>query len=239
MILKRFRLLSWNIGQGGAKRSAAIVDALVRHNPDVIFLQEYRIASVPAIVRPLKEHGWSHVANNLTRPNISSLCVLSRTKLKPLVTPLDCPDPRRWLMLQIEGIQGTFTNLHIPPTGKGSLKKPFWDCILKHAQAQLKSPSMFVGTLNTGLPRIDEEGRSFVCSASFRQLGELGYSDLWRNFHGAKREYSWYSHYGNGFRVHNAFGSPEMSKRVARCDFDHSPHETGSSSHSMLIIDLH
>jgi hypothetical protein len=36
------RLLAWNIRQGGGSRLVGIIDALARHDADVLILSEYR-----------------------------------------------------------------------------------------------------------------------------------------------------------------------------------------------------
>jgi exonuclease III len=65
-----------------------------------------------------------------------------------------------------------------------------------------------------------------------------------RHLHGDSREYTWYSHRNNGFRLDYAFCSPHLAAAVAYVQhawgYDHSQPERRDalSDHAALIIDL-
>ncbi len=231
------KLVSWNVSHGGGKRTGAIVETLMRLSPDVIALQEFRTSSIPAILEPLRDAGWKYKASTTSQPATNGICVLSRFGLRTTNPPLDCPAPRRWLCFESEGSRGSFAILHIPAAGKKSCKKEFWDCILQYARANLETPFLFAGSFNTGIPLVDETSRSFVCAKQFRELSEIGFTDLWRKFHGDVREYTWFSNYGNGFRLDHAFASPGMTERAVRCEYIHEPRTEGTSYHSLVLLE--
>jgi exonuclease III len=75
-------------------------------------------------------------------------------------------------------------------------------------------------------------------------MGERAWADAFRHLHGDRREYSWYSHRNNGFRLDQAFCNPQLlcSLRGFRHAWGLNPDEPGRreglSDHAALIIDL-
>ena len=62
------RLLAWNIRQGGGTRLAAIAEALMRHEADVLVLSEYRGGDAALRLREaLARLGYKHVTAPLPR----------------------------------------------------------------------------------------------------------------------------------------------------------------------------
>jgi hypothetical protein len=59
---------------------------------------------------------------------------------------------------------------------------------------------MFIGDWNTGAHKIDEKGRTFVCSDEFRKLSARGWTDLWRHHNPGTTEFTWYSKLKGGAR---------------------------------------
>ena len=71
-----------------------------------------------------------------------------------------------------------------------------------------------------------------------------GWLDAFRLVHGAKREYTWYSHRNNGFRLDQAFVSPELSGQIGATyhkwgqDRDYSNRRDALSDHAALLLKL-
>jgi exonuclease III len=70
------------------------------------------------------------------------------------------------------------------------------------------------------------------------RVAELGFCDLWRQRYPDGREFSWYSHRGNGFRIDHAFLSPALAKRAGTVRYSHAERLAGLSDHSALILEL-
>ena len=51
------RILSWNIRQGGGRRLGQIVDAIARHEPDVVAINETHARTQPHLIDALKGRG--------------------------------------------------------------------------------------------------------------------------------------------------------------------------------------
>jgi exonuclease III len=118
----------------------------------------------------------------------------------------------------------------------GQAKTRFWDALLGIAMTSAH-PTLLVGDFNTGRHRIDETGKTFNLADRFEQLTEK-WTDAWRHIHGDKREFTWFSRSGNGFRIDHAFVTASLSDRLERAEYSQVEREQGVSDHSPLIVDL-
>ena len=84
----------------------------------------------------------------------------------------------------------------------------------------------------------DEPGAIDKCAYFMDRVAELGFCDLWRHRYPDGREFSWYSHRGNGFRIDHAFLSPALARRAGTVRYSHDERLAGLSDHSALILEL-
>ena len=108
--------------------------------------------------------------------------------------------------------------------------------------------TLLIGDANCGKRGIDEESpqpaRFYREHDWITGFEDRGWIDAFRHLHGDKREYSWYSHRNNGFRLDYAFGSPELgaSIKAARYVWGSDPEDIqrreALSDHAALIVDL-
>ncbi|MBI4890031.1 MAG: endonuclease/exonuclease/phosphatase family protein [Acidobacteria bacterium] len=240
------KILSWNIMQGGGKRSGEIVAAIRRHGPDVIALTEITAGSVERLVRSLKSDGWGEAFTTDPRGREYGICVLSRTPMRQLASQNEMPcGGLRWLEVELPAHGFTLGVVYIlPRAGKERpLKERDWDALLKAAKLRKERPYLFMGDWNTGRHRVDEVGSVVPCSDKFVDLGASGWIDVWRNFHGERREFTWYSRMrggvlGNGFRLDHAFSSAPLAPRLRGCRYSHAEREAGSSDHSVMLVEV-
>jgi exonuclease III len=132
--------------------------------------------------------------------------------------------------------------VYVPVISAVSLanKRRFWGMLHDAARRRLEEPYVLVGDLNTGDFPIDKEtpGRPFSCTQEYRQMCELGMVEAWRAANGDRREYSWRSRQGTGFRLDHAFLSPGIRARLTGARYSHGEREAKISDHSILIVDL-
>ena len=69
-------------------------------------------------------------------------------------------------------------------------------------------------------------------------MQELGMFDAFRLKNGDKKEYSWFSHQGNGFRYDHTWLSHKLCERVNQCVYSHTEREDKLADHSMMILEL-
>jgi exonuclease III len=70
------------------------------------------------------------------------------------------------------------------------------------------------------------------------RMDAIGFRDLWRHRYPDGREFTWYSHRGNGFRIDHAFLSPSLANRAGAVRYSHEERLAGLSDHSVLLLDL-
>ncbi len=176
------------------------------------------------------------------------IAVFSRTPiyLKPCPAP---PESQvRWLNIDLPEYGFGVGVLHVMAAG-ASVKSPctvaktrFWNAVLGTAEARLHEPNLLVGDWNTGAHRLDEVGKTFICSEHFAKLSAIGWTDMWRHHHPGTTEFTWYSKRDgvrrNGFRVDHVFATPSLRPRVTSCRYSHVERDAGVTDHSMVIVEV-
>ena len=61
---------------------------------------------------------------------------------------------------------------------KNEAKSRFWNAVLDAAQSRLPEPFLLIGDFNTGVQRMDEVGRTFVCTEHFEKFSAPGWTDM-------------------------------------------------------------
>lgn len=69
-------------------------------------------------------------------------------------------------------------------------------------------------------------------------IESAGFIDAWRARYPERREFSWYNHRGNGFRLDHAFCSAGLFASVRNVYYSHDERTRGISDHSAMIVDL-
>ena len=120
----------------------------------------------------------------------------------------------------------------------GKEKSPLFE-FLNHEGAQLMGDyGVLIGDFNTGIHRVDEAKATFNCEPEFRALEDNGCIDTWRSRNPDKREFSWYSNKGNGFRIDHAFATPAMNAYIKDVYYSHEEREQGVTDHSAMVVRL-
>jgi exonuclease III len=109
---------------------------------------------------------------------------------------------------------------------------------LEHANEFLSDIGLIIGDINTGKHHLDEQGASFYGAEYLDKLEEVGFIDSWRIRNSEKREFSWYSNKGNGFRLDHVFSTPGCDSRISNIYYSHHEREEKVSDHSAMIVDL-
>lgn len=246
------RIVYWNIRAGGGKRAGAVADQLVAWQPDVIGLSEFR--GTPAsqtLAQRLWDAGWPHQIQTVDpkAPAKNALLLASRYPLRRRRIA-GMPGLRvRWLMAKVDApFPFTAGLMHAPNFTSPELKYPFLEAVLDIVERWRHGPALIGGDTNSGLRDLDEEnplGPQFHREYAFIEgLGARGWSDGFRHLHGTRREYTWYSHKDNGFRLDHAFLSPQLAPRLTafRHDWGRNPAQPerreGLSDHAAMVLDF-
>jgi len=229
------RLLAWNIRQGGGSRLPPICDALVRHDADVLVISEYRGGdSALRLCEALERLGYVHKAALRPPPGKTGVLVAARRRIRAHAA-LDAalPEPYRLVLVEIGRL--SLCGVYMPNL---LAKVPYWEAVIAGLMRRISDDALAIGDFNTCRAYVDEPGAIDKCAYFMDRVAELGFCDLWRHRYPEGREFSWYSHRGNGFRIDHAFLSPSLAKRAGAVRYSHDERLAGLSDHSPLILDL-
>jgi exodeoxyribonuclease III len=229
------RLLAWNIRQGGGSRLAGIMDAIARHDADVLILSEYRGGDSAERLRvTLKASGYRYATKLLPPPQRTGVLIAARRRFSergPVCVRVEEP----WRLVDVDLGALRLTGVYMPNLLK---KVPYWQALVDAFSARVDDDTLAIGDFNTCRAYVDEPG-AIDASAHFMDSVEaIGFRDLWRHRYPDGREYSWYSHRGNGFRIDHAFLSPGLAARAGAVRYSHAERREGLSDHSVLLLDL-
>jgi exonuclease III len=244
------RIISWNIRAGGGRRVAAIADQVVRWQPDVVALCEFR-ATPPSVwlATALADAGlvYQECTAEAVRASVNCLLVASRWPLQRLRTRYAPLAPGRWLLASVAApAPFALGAMHIPNRVTG-YKEPYLDAVLRLAGGWRRGPAIFLGDTNSGCIGVDEESPAFNAREDgwMRALGRRGWADAFRHLRGEERAYTWYSpNGGNGFRLDQAFINHRLLPRLRDARYTWGAPAEGEarrdalSDHAALIVDL-
>jgi len=243
------RILSWNILQGGGRRSRDIIDTLASLDADVIALQEFRHGkSKGLLLDGFNELGYEHqylpepTGNDATTAN--SVGLISRYPIEDgVVLPVDESSANAPLAIKatVSIIDSDAPDIeivvvHLPHKQK---QLPYFDTLQNLPASMRSEHSLLIGDFNCGIPFEDSETKSFHATQQFQSLLAKGWTDAWRSRHPDAREFSWVSvRKGNGYRYDHALVSEPLNERIGSVFYEHEPREKRISDHSVLLVDL-
>jgi exonuclease III len=229
------RLLAWNIRHGGGRRLPAIFDALAGHAPDVVVFCEYRRSTGPMLRAALVRLGYPFATGVEPPGGRNGVLIAARRSLRgSRVLSHRVEEPYRLIQAELAcGLQ--LAGVYMPNLLR---KVPYWEAVLRAARRRRGGDAIFVGDFNTTRHFIDEAGTVCLTSQYMDHIERAGFRDAWRHRHPAAREFSWYSHKGNGYRLDHAFCSQALVSRIAAIRYSHDERRRGLSDHSAIVLDL-
>jgi exodeoxyribonuclease-3 len=228
------RALTWNIRHGGKSRIDAILDAMHAHAPDLVVLTEFRNNSAGQRVRQaLASSGLRHQSLSHDQAKGNTVWVAAREPIVEQSFEALGINAHRCVLTRVGDIN--VFGLYFPNRQK---KQPLFQFLVDLAPQYLAEQTLLFGDFNTGKHYLDEPKATFFCADYFERLQSLGWVDTWRRQNPDAREFTWYSHAGNGFRLDHALVSPPLWPRVRRVHYSHRERELGHSDHSVLVVDF-
>jgi exonuclease III len=231
----KLRLLTWNIRAGGGTRLPRIAEALAAHAADVLVLTEYRSGEAGQRLRTvLRDMGYTWLSP-IEPPGIRN-GVLVASRVKPRMAAhvaAHVPEPWRMLAVTIDRIR--VFGIYMPNL---RAKIPYWEALIDASVPHAGGRALALGDFNTCRAYVDETGATDVTSPFLDKIQDAGFRDVWRDRFPDGREYSWYSHRGNGFRIDHAFASAAMTRRILTVRYSHDERTSGLSDHSVLLVEI-
>ncbi|MBT8233061.1 MAG: hypothetical protein HKO66_08725 [Saprospiraceae bacterium] len=227
-----FKLLSWNIRQGGGSRITKITKSLQSFNADVIVLSEFRNNEGGHKIRHnLLRLGYRF--QNVTNAKSNDNAVATFSKIPCNLNVFLSADEKYTHNVNCSVFEAfNIYGVYLPHKKKHKL----FDFLLEEIKQD--KPCIIVGDYNTGINHVDQKGKSFWYTDKMEALSEHGCVDAFRFLHGKVSEYSWYSHQGNGYRYDHTYVSKALIPIVKSCYYLHEWRENGLSDHSPMVLEL-
>jgi len=230
------KIATWNIRHGGGKRVKDIVGVIRSYSEvDVFIITEFRNNNnKDAIIKALNEVGFTCIQTTNSESKVNS--VLIAAKFDYDVQLFDELGEHKQRVIKLKTPYISIYGCYFP---QKKLKSIIFEFILKEIKSNPKENILVVGDFNTGKHYLDENGATFYCSEYFDKIEKAGLTDAWRLINGSKKEFSWFSNAGNGFRIDHFFVSNSIKGRVIKCQYDHSLRENKVSDHSLMTLQLY
>lgn len=229
------RVLAWNIRQGGGSRLARIAQAIALHDADILVLSEYRGGDAAIRLRlALADIGYRHASATEPPPGRNGVLIASRERFRDRGV-VDAALPEPYKIVDTTFAFGRLTGVYMPNL---RAKMPYWDTLIAALPARARTSALVVGDFNTCRPYLDEAGAIDATAYYMDRIEAIGFRDVWRQRFPEAREYSWYSHRNNGFRIDHAFFTARLARRTGDIRYSHAERLAGLSDHSPLILDL-
>ncbi len=226
------KILSWNIRQGGGRRVARIVKAINDLDAAIIVLSEFRNNATGTFLRnQLLKIGYRYQNASTGPTNDNSVFIGSKLP----GTQWHCPEADNNYyhnILRNDYEAFTLYGMYLPHKKKHTLL----DFLIK--QSETSKPVILAGDMNTGINYIDQKGNSFWYTDQFQKLLSQVFADAYRLHNGDTKEYSWFSHQGNGYRYDHILVSHDLVPIVKSCYYLHEWRTNGLSDHSPMVIEL-
>ena len=229
------KIIEWNIRQGGGNRIDQIIKNILNHDPDYYVLTEYRNnENGRRFIESMAENGYVEHFSPQTDKNKNTVLIGSKQKFSPTVYNIELEDDY-FRVIRIENEEIILYGTYFPQKNE---KKKIFEFLIKEMALETTKPTIFMGDFNTGKPFADETKNTFFCSRYMDAIEQKGYVDAWRVIHHDKREYTWYSNKGNGFRVDHAFISANYKNNIVGCNYSHDERINKHSDHSLMEIEI-
>ena len=227
------RIIAWNIRQGGGSRVNDQLAVLAEANPHIIVLSEFRNNANGTTIRStLLRRGYLHQVVTGASQEVNSVLIASKFPCDSKLFPnSDKNFPHAIARADFAAFR--LYGMYLPHKKKNRLL-PF----LCEEELDDDVPSIAIGDWNTGKNGIDQEGKSFWYSEYLNRLESRDYFDAFRAIHGPVKEYSWFSHGGNGYRYDHCYMSGCLRAILNDCSYLHAWREDGLSDHSPMVVEL-
>ena len=227
------KITTWNIRHGGGSRIKEISQFCSENrDSDVLVITEFRNnKNKDLIIKVLDNFGYSRVFTTDAESKINSVLVACKNENK--VEVFDELKEHKQRVIKVKNSNFSIYACYFP---QQKLKKIVFDFLLKEIKNNPNENIIIAGDFNTGKHYLDEKGASFYCAEYLDKLEDAGMIDAWRFINKDKREYSWYSNAGNGFRIDHFYVSNNLTNKIKDCCYNHKYRENKFSDHSSMTL---
>ena len=214
----------------------ALCGVLDRLDADVLVLTEFRIGRrADELTAWLRERGYGQLSHGGPPEKVNSVLIAARVgDARP--RPLAVVSAHVYRVVELTVGETLIVGAYFP---SGQIKDRFWRAeFLPYLASRVGEPCLVIGDFNTGKHHIDEDGATFFSADCIDTLEGAGWVDPWRSRNPLAREFTWFSHTGNGFRLDHAYASPTVAHHVSAAWYDQAPREARVTDHAALVVEL-
>ena len=184
--------------------------------PEILTFSEYRNNESGIKIRMgLLKMGYRYQAVSEAGKNDNTAFVASKFPFNSVLFPKSDPNFAHSI-IRADFDAFNLYGMYLPHKKKHRL----FDFLIEEELGNSK-PSILAGDFNTGHNHIDQEGNSFWYTDKLKKIESMNYVDAFRQQNGAVKEYSWYSHQGNGYRYDHIYVHNDLTPIVTRCYYLH------------------
>jgi len=231
----KLKITTWNLRHGGGKRVDAIIEGLNNHSDtDVLMLTEFRNSNNKEIlIAGLKKKDFNFFQNIDVDPKLNSVLIASKYKFDSIDFPK--LEEHYQIVIKINLEEFIIYGCYFPNM---KLKKKVFEFLHSEIKKNGTKNLIITGDFNTGKHLLDEKGSTLMFANYFDIFEDEGLIDAWRHLHQERREFSWHSNKGNGFRLDHLFVGENLKDLIKECYYDHKLREDNISDHSLMTLVL-
>lgn len=227
-------ITTWNIRHGGGTRTKELNKVFKNYASDIFIITEFRNNQNKKLIEQyLREIGYKYFAYSESYPKTNTVMIASRKSIQ--IEHFEELKENKQRIVKVKCNELLIYGCYFP---QQNLKKPVFDFLISELKKYKGKDIVMMGDFNTGKHYIDENKSSFYCSNYLDKMEENGVVDAWRYINKDKREFSWYSNAGNGFRIDHCFISHSLKNNISNCFYVHDVREKKYSDHSLMSIKL-
>jgi exodeoxyribonuclease III len=191
--------------------SVRIADALALWDAAILVLSEYRGgASAVRLLAGLDALGYRYVTKLAPPPGRNGVLIAARCAFREHGS-VGTGSAEPYRMVRVEFPSFRLSGVYMPNL---LAKISYWEALIAALSRERSGHALAIGDFNTCRPYVDEAGAIDATAYYMDTIEGIGFCDLWRRRHPTRREYSWFSTRGNGFRIGHAFLSRRLATRA-------------------------
>jgi len=219
--------------QGGGSRIQKILSSIKNAAPTIVIFSEFHNSESGNTIRHnMLRLGYLHQVVGPINGSINTVAIFSKLPCNTAQFP-NCDENFPHALVKAEFDLFNVYGVYFPHKKKHKLFE-----FLTNEELDDAKPSIVAGDFNTGKNYIDQKGNSFWYTDQLLTFEEKGYVDAFRLKYGETKEFSWYSHQGNGFRYDHTYISESLAPIVSDCYYLHKLREEKQSDHSPMVLEL-
>jgi len=249
------KIATWNVNSI-RKRLPLLLEWLAVHRPDVMCLQETKVADAEFPAEPIRDAGY-HVSFR-GRKSYNGVATLTRVEPESVLHGLEAgPDNEddRILLTVVGGLP--IINTYVPQgyrvgSEKYAFKLAWFKRIHRYFCERLDPgrPAIWLGDLNVAPEpidvyhpdrRVNDVDFHIDARIAYREAVSWGFKDVFRTLHPERVQYTYWDYFRNafannwGWRIDHILATEPLAAACARSDVDLAPRQSpGASDHTVV-----